>query len=127
MIMTTADEWDAWNYRPGVGRDDDQPDLVGFEVHATDGSIGKVDEATSAVDSSEIVVDTGPWIFGRRVLLPAGTIERIDWDAEEVHVDLTKDQIKHSPELPDDAVAADSDYRLTLGGYYGGFYGPRRL
>jgi hypothetical protein len=24
------------------------------------------------------VVDTGPWIFGRKVLLPAGVVERID-------------------------------------------------
>ncbi|HLT60950.1 MAG TPA: PRC-barrel domain containing protein [Microlunatus sp.] len=100
---------------------EDRPDLVDFKVQATDGSIGKVDEATTSVDASEIVVDTGPWIFGRRVILPAGTIDRIDWDAEEIHVDLSKEQIKDSPELPE---SVDQDYRTTLGGYYGGFYGP---
>ncbi len=39
-------------------------DLSGFKVEATDGDIGKVDEATNEVGSSFIIVDTGPWIFG---------------------------------------------------------------
>lgn len=46
-----------------------------------------------------LVVDTGPWIFGRKVMLPAGTIERVDWDDQAVYVDRTKDEIKDSPEL----------------------------
>ncbi len=54
--------------------------MKGFKVEATDGDIGKVDEATYEVGSSYIVVDTGPWIFGRKVVLPAGMIERIDLD-----------------------------------------------
>ena len=50
---------------------------TGFGVEAIDGSIGKVDEATYDTDSSSIVVDTGPWIFGRKVMLPAG-VDRPD-------------------------------------------------
>src|ERR687892_1073410 len=46
-------------------------DVEGFKVAATDGDIGKIDEATYDVGSSYIVVDTGPWILGRKVLLPA--------------------------------------------------------
>ena len=43
-------------------------------------------------------------------------------DADErVYVDLTKDQIKNSPEL--DAVTTDdAAYRDRLGTYYGEFY-----
>ena len=37
-------------------------DVQGFYVEATDGNIGKVDEATYEVGSSCVVVDTGPWI-----------------------------------------------------------------
>ena len=49
--------------------------LVGYEVEAADGGIGKVDGATNEVGSSYIVVDTGPWIFGKKVLcLPAPSI-----------------------------------------------------
>jgi hypothetical protein len=93
---------------------------VGYRVHASDGDIGKVDEASNAVDESSIVVDTGPWIFGRKVILPAGTIQRVDDADEKVYVDLTKAQIKDSPEL-DDATADDHAYRDRLGTYYGEF------
>ena len=40
--------------------------LVGLDVEATDGEIGKVDEATDEGGTSSIVVDTGTWILGRR-------------------------------------------------------------
>ncbi len=40
-------------------------DLTGFSVEATDGGIGKVDEATYETSRSYIVVDTGPWISTR--------------------------------------------------------------
>ena len=92
-------------------------DLTGFSVEATDGSIGKVDEATNEVGSSYIVVDTGPWIFGKHVLLPAGVIDRVDRDSETVYVNSTKDEIKNSPEW-DDTRGADESYRSEVGSYY---------
>jgi hypothetical protein len=36
------------------------------------------------------VVDTGMWIFGKHVLLPAGTITSIDATKRTIHVDRTK-------------------------------------
>ena len=96
-------------------------DVEGLKVEATDGDIGKVDEATYEVGSSYIVVDTGPWIFGRRVVLPAGAIERIDLDNEKVQVRLTKDQIKNSPELRDTDDYRSEQYRTELGTYYDPF------
>ena len=51
-------------------------DVTGFHVEAADGRIGKVDEATYDVGSAYLVVDTGPWIFGRKVVIPAGTVTR---------------------------------------------------
>ena len=41
-------------------------DVAGYSVEALDGGIGKVDEATYDVGSSYIVVDTGPWILGKK-------------------------------------------------------------
>lgn len=84
--------------------------------------IGKIDEASDEVGSSRIVVDTGPWIFGRKVILPAGTVSRVDDDDRKVYVDLTKDQIKDSPELGETTTFDDPDYRNRLGTHYGGFY-----
>jgi hypothetical protein len=98
-------------------------DVEGFKVEATDGDIGKVDEATYEVESSYIVVDTGPWIFGRKVVLPAGVIERIDLENEKVLVRLTKDQIKDSPELDESTDYRSDEYRSQLGGYYGPYVG----
>ena len=98
-------------------------DVEGFKVEATDGDIGKVDEATYEVESSYIVVDTGPWIFGRKVVLPAGVIERIDLENEKVLVRLTKDQIKDSPELDETTDYRSDEYRSQLGSYYGPYVG----
>ena len=105
---------DLWTYRttlPGT-----REALVGCDVEARDGSIGKVDEATPDTGRAHIVVDTGPWIFGRKVAIPAGTIERIDVDDKKIFVGLTKDQIKDSPEY--DPARFDEDYRMRLGTYY---------
>jgi hypothetical protein len=104
-------------------------DVEGFKVEASDGDIGKVDEATYEVESSYIVVDTGPWIFGRKVVLPAGVIERIDLENEKVLVRLTKDQIKDSPELDETTDYRSDEYRSQLGGgaALGRGRGARRL
>lgn len=117
-------DWDPWSYRETVTRDIGAVGMVGYKVHATDGDIGKVDEANDDLGASQLVVDTGPWIFGRRVVLPAGVVERVDDKAEEIHVSLTKDQIKASPEL-NDARPDDPDYRDKLGTYYGDVYRDR--
>ena len=115
--MTT----DLWTYRDvgTVGVDASTGlDLSGFEVEAIDGGIGKVDEATYETSRSYIVVDTGPWIFGKKVMLPAGVIDRIDAEDERVYVNRTKDQIKNAPEF-DESSYRDETYRGELGGYYG--------
>jgi hypothetical protein len=94
-------------------------DIKGFKVEATDGEIGKVDEATYEVGTSSIVVDTGPWIFGRKVVIPAGLIESLDLENGKVRLALTKDQIKNSPEY--DASIDDyrsEAYRDRVGSYY---------
>jgi len=114
--------WDPWSYRESTERSSEPTGIVGYKVHATDGDIGKIDEASDDVGAASVVVDTGPWIFGRKVLLPAGTIERIDHDDESVYVDLTKEQIKDSPDLVEGASYSDPDYLRGIGDYYGGYY-----
>ncbi|MFY1700861.1 PRC-barrel domain containing protein [Micromonospora sp. WMMA1923] len=108
--------FDPWRYRDDSGVAD--ADLTGYKIEATDGSIGKVDKASNTVDDSYLVVDTGPWIFGKKVMLPAGTVERVDHDDKKVWVDREKDQIKAAPEY-DENSHSDPSYRDQLGGYYG--------
>ena len=93
-------------------------DLVGFSVEALDGSIGKIDEASNEVGSRYIVVDTGPWIFGKKVLLPAGVIDAIDLDETTAYVQRTKDEIKSAPQYDADRIA-DQAYRDQFRSYYG--------
>jgi hypothetical protein len=118
--MTAA--FDPWSYRAQAGMASSGMDLVGYEVEATDGKIGKIDEASNEVGASYLVVDTGPWIFGKKVLLPAGTVDRVDVDERKVYVDRTKDQIKDSPEF-DPATYTEPGYREQIGKYYTGTYG----
>jgi hypothetical protein len=105
---------DVWVYRQTTWT---QNDPTGFSVEALDGSIGKVDEATNEVGASYLVVDTGPWIFGKKVMLPAGVVRDVDLDAQTVFVNRTKDEIKNAPEFDQDRYRDDT-YRQDLGGYY---------
>lgn len=106
---------DLWTYRRAP-----TPDLAleGFTVEATDGSIGSIDEATYDVDASFIVVDTGPWIFGRKVLLPAGVIDEIDLDKRQVYINRTKEEIRNAPQFDPD-MGLDPDRREEFDRYYG--------
>ncbi len=106
---------DLWTYRDSalIGNA-----LVGLDVEAVDGAIGRVDEATDDAGTSGLVVDTGTWIFGKKVLLPAGVIDRVDLDEEKVYVNRTKEEIKNAPGY-DETRKADEEYRAELGAYYG--------
>ena len=103
---------EIWNYRTGVTA---AADLPGYSVEATDGSIGKIDESSVDAGSAYIVVDTGPWIFGKKRMIPAGVVERIDDAEERVYVRLTKDQIKNAPDFEDAHRSRRDDYDT----YYG--------
>jgi hypothetical protein len=105
---------DLWSYRDDtwIGNA-----LVGMTVEAEDGEIGEVDSASDE-RGSYLVVDTGRWILGKKVVLPAGVIESVDLDAETVFVSRTKDEIENAPEF-DESDGVDEDYRARLGAYYG--------
>lgn len=121
MSELWGDPWGLWERPESIP---EGQRVVGFSVRATDGDIGKVDDARMELGGSYIIVDTGLWIVGRRVMLPAGTIEGIDWNEQKVYVDRTKDQIQDSPELTN--TPPDQDYRDTLNSYYGRTYGAPR-
>jgi len=113
VVMATIEMWTFTIATPP------NVDLSGFKVEARDGSVGKVDEATHEAGGSFVVVDTGPWIFGKKVMLPAGLIRDLDPDTETIFVDLTKDEIKNAPEF-DESTYRNQTYRDELGRYYTG-------
>ncbi|MFE3762053.1 PRC-barrel domain containing protein [Streptomyces sp. NPDC059104] len=108
----------VWNYQSASGHLAGT-DLTGYGVEADDGHIGKVDKHSDEVGDAYLVVDTGVWIFGKEVLLPASTVVRIDHEDRKVFVGRTKDQIKAAPEFHSDKHLGDAGYREALGTYYG--------
>ena len=97
---------------------DRRRDLVGYDVEATDGSIGKIDAATADADRAHVVVDTGWWIFGKKRLIPAGAITAVDHDEKRVVVQMTKDEIKSAPDFEADAWdAQQTEYERYYGPY----------
>ncbi|MWA08918.1 PRC-barrel domain-containing protein [Streptomyces sp. BA2] len=106
-----------WSYHPSSGHEKGI-DLSGYKVEATDGHIGKIDKHSEDVDAAHIVVDTGAWIFGKHVLLPAGTIDRIDTAEEKVYVNRTKDQIKDAPEFDEAKYSTEPTYLEQFARYY---------
>src|SRR3954452_4311533 len=102
----------------GAGADaQDYEELADSKVEATDGSVGKAMEASRRPGESYLLVDTGGTIFSKRVLLPAGVIDRIARDSSPVHVSRTPDEIKQAPEF-DEERYRDVAYREQRSGYY---------
>src|ERR1700729_4423950 len=96
--MAHASPAEMWHYREGGAP---SQDIAGFSIWARDGEIGKVAKANAETGTAHLLVTTGPWIFGKTVMLPAGVIERIDYKHKVVHVDRDMDEIKNAPEYDD--------------------------
>ena len=69
---------DLWNFREDVGHD--RADLDGMTVEAVDGGVGSVKDVINDVDGAYLLVDTGPPILGKTVLVPAGLVTAIGWN-----------------------------------------------
>ncbi|MFH9741363.1 PRC-barrel domain containing protein [Streptomyces roseolus] len=92
--------------------------LIGYAVEATDGGIGKVDRHTEDVDRSYLVVDTGPWILGHKVVLPAGLVDRVDRENGTVRVNCTKRQVRESPDFESGQNEDDVTFIRLVEQYY---------
>jgi hypothetical protein len=103
-----------WTYREGTVTNGD---VVGYDVEAVDGSIGKIDASTADADLAHVVVDTGFWIFGKKRLIPAGAVTAVDHDNGRVAVQLTKDQIKNAPDF-DESLTLNDENRRVYDDYY---------
>jgi hypothetical protein len=78
--------------------------LRDFALHATDGTIGSVRDAM--FDDGDwtvryLVVDAGPWLFDRRVLIGREALGRPDMERREIRVDLTRRKVQDAPEQGD--------------------------
>ena len=109
---------DIWAYRVDI--EVPTVDVSGFDVEATDGHVGKIDEASSEAGGAYLVVDTGFWIFGKKRVIPARAVKQVNTETETVYVDMTKDEIKGAPDFHDQWRESE-DQREPYEGYYGNF------
>ena len=80
-------------------------ELEGYTIGATDGDIGRVvdfllDDERWAI--RYLVVETGGFLDGRRVLISPISMRTVDWLSRRVHLALTVDKIKNSPSVDTD-------------------------
>ncbi|WP_435975563.1 PRC-barrel domain-containing protein [Streptomyces sp. Qhu_M48] len=93
-------------------------DLTGWRVEASDGHIGKVDKHSDEAGDAYVVVDTGVWIFGKEVLIPASSVVRVDLVEQTLYLGLSKEQVKDSPEFHSEKHLVDQQYREEISSYY---------
>jgi hypothetical protein len=105
---------EIWGFRDvalgGVG-------LVGFDVEATDGPVGKVDDATNELAGGLLVVDTGPRIFGRKVVVPPDLVARVDAGNGVIFLERGRDEIKDAPAYRPGRTTNEA-YDAVLEAYY---------
>jgi hypothetical protein len=95
--------------------------LIAFQVDATDGRMGTVSDFL--FDDTDwqvrwLVVDTGDWLPGRKVLIHPASIAMKNFRHQIVGLTLTKAQIEASPEIGQDEPLSQQ-FQLDLHRYYG--------
>ncbi|MER5836606.1 PRC-barrel domain containing protein [Streptomyces sp. NPDC002130] len=106
-----------WSYAQDSGHTEGQ-DLTGFAVAATDGTIGHVDREAAPHAMRHLVVDTGVWVFGRSVLVPAGVVTRVDTQERKVTLACSRADAKAAPRFQTDSETRDQEYLRAVGDYY---------
>jgi hypothetical protein len=95
--------------------------LRDFAIRATDGELGTVDDLYFDDKNWGIrylVIDTGGWLGGRRVLISPMSVAHTDWEAKQLDVTLTKSQVEHSPSV-DTHQPVSRQHEALYSGYYG--------
>jgi hypothetical protein len=115
---------DLWEFpeevrrgRVGIGAEVEELDLTEFSAEATDGDVGKIDSASYEPGASFMVVDTGPPLVGKKVVIPAGLVRSVDDVGQVVRVSLAKDEIENAPEVDEERLG-DEGYRAEVSRYF---------
>ena len=93
--------------------------INGYSIEASDGELGTVsdflfDDASWSV--RWLVVDTGNWLSGRKVLLPPSALGRLDANGPHIRgqIDQAAGEGQSRDRHRSAGVAADGDQRLRL-------------
>lgn len=94
--------------------------ILNYKILATDGEIGGVSDLI--VDDQEmklryLVIDTGSWLPGKKVVLSTAWISSVVPRKETVVMNIEKKRIQEAPEYRPDA-ELDREYETQLHDYY---------
>ncbi len=95
--------------------------IKGYAIAATDGQLGTVSDFLFDDSSWQVrwlVVDTGKWLSGRKVLLPPSVLGHLDPEGEKFPVSLTMQQVKNSPDIDTDRPVS-RQMETSVYDYYG--------
>ncbi len=96
-------------------------ELHDYSIGAVDGLIGHVKDLYLDDESwivRYLVVDTGGWLSGRRVLISPMAIGDPNWAGRSLPVSITKEQVKNSPDV-DTEQPVTRQHELEYSRYYG--------
>ena len=108
-------------------RDEDDPHLrgmtavTGYHVHAADGVIGHVEDFLIGDSDWRVhflLVDTGTWLPGKKVLISPSIAQEIDWSARTVRLAADRQTVKDGPPY-DAATTLDANSERGIHDHYG--------
>ena len=95
--------------------------MKGSAIIARDGAIGEVEDVYFDDEKWTVrylVVKAGAWLFRRDVLISPISIEKVDEANNQVIVNLTRDQVKNSPDI-DTQKPVSRQHETAFMDYYG--------
>jgi uncharacterized protein YrrD len=95
--------------------------MEGRPLHASDGEIGEVKDFFFDTDHWRVryfIADTGEWLNSRRVMIAPEVLRTSQPDPHALSVDLTIDQVRHSPDI-DMGKPVSPQEEKTLRRHYG--------
>jgi hypothetical protein len=104
-------------------------EVRGYHIHTAEGEIGHL--ADVLVDDTDwslryLVVDTGNWWPGRKVLVSSTAVRSVDWTDRLVNLTVSRQAVKDSPAY-DGSEATDRAFEDRFHDYYGRVGKPERV
>lgn len=111
---------DVTGWRPPPARS--AGEVRGYHVQGLDDAIGHIDDFIVDDESWEVrylvIVDTGNWWAGRKVLVEPRWARHVSWEEGTIYFELSRQAIKDSPSW-DETDAVNRQYEVQLYDYYG--------
>lgn len=100
-------------------------DLQGFEFVGQDDEIGSLHDIyfdDDAWTARYFVINTGLWLFGRKVLIAPEAVTDLSWTTQRLYTTLTQKQVEDSPDIDLDKPVSRQQERSLFDYYAWGYY-----